>query len=107
MKLTKTTALKASLLLVLAANVSWEKLDFGSTELASDSVAAVAGAASGAAAKAAAPASKSGEGASLKLKAHTDTSVSVKTQAREYKDDEPFMVCGDRYDVVFRQNDFI
>ena len=106
MKLTKTTALKASLLLVLAANVSWEQLDFGSTELASDSVPAAAGATSGTAAKVAAPTSKSGEGATVKLKAHTETAVSMKTQAREYKDDEPFMVCGDRYDVVFRQNDF-
>ncbi|MDZ4083003.1 MAG: hypothetical protein U1E10_08710 [Bdellovibrionales bacterium] len=38
MKLTKQTALKGALLMVLAANVSWEKLEVGSQELASEAV---------------------------------------------------------------------
>jgi hypothetical protein len=35
MKLTKSTALKGALLMVLAANVSWEKIEFSSIQLAS------------------------------------------------------------------------
>lgn len=38
MKLTKTAALKGALLMVLAANVSWEQVDFSSIELASETV---------------------------------------------------------------------
>jgi hypothetical protein len=43
MKLTKQTALKGALLMVLAANVSWEKLEVGSHELASEAVTATPG----------------------------------------------------------------
>jgi hypothetical protein len=44
MKLTKQTAFKVALLLVLALNVSWQKLEVGSRELASEAVATTPGA---------------------------------------------------------------
>lgn len=42
MKLTKSTALKGALLMVLAANVSWEKMEFSSIQLASETTTSTA-----------------------------------------------------------------
>lgn len=113
MKLTKTTALKASLLLVLAANMSWEQIDFGSTELAGlgtpgEAVAAAPAAAAAAttpttlsttAVKVSAPATTP---VTLKSEA---TAVAAKLEEPSHTSDKHLLVCGEKYQVHYQQED--
>lgn len=109
MKLTKQTALKGALLMVLAANVSWEKLEVGSSELASNGTEGVVGtgtAASGA---------KEGDGkvstapAALTLKADGAPPAPVQLKATEIakttlpSHEDESKICGDTYKLKYQQ----
>ncbi len=110
MKLTKTTTLKASLLLVLAANMSWEKIDFGSAELASGEAvtAAAAPAATAAeqttlsagAAKVNAPATPA-----VTLKPAAAAVSTAKLEEPSHTSDKHLLVCGEKYQVHYQQED--
>lgn len=133
MKLTKTTALKASLLLVLAAQISWERVDFSSTELAATGTPneTVSGAATPGRTRGGAQPelSKSGAGATVNLDkkaapvepvkvaaaetqaaapvtAPVTAAVAAKVAPGEYLDTDPLLVCGEKYNVRFQQNDY-
>lgn len=105
MKLTKTTALKASLLLVLAANMSWEKIDLGSVQLAAtgtpgstESVKATGAPAT------TSPVSVSPPDASVRV-ANSGT-VAPKPQEPSHVSTEPLTVCGDQFEVRYQQFEF-
>lgn len=103
MKLTKQTALKGALLMVLAANVSWEKLEVGSHELASEAVTATPGAAA------------TGDGrvstapAALTVEATGAPPVAVKVAAPDAakttlpSHEDSVKICGDTYKLKYQQ----
>ena len=97
MKLTKQTALKAALLAVLATNVSWEKMDFHSVQLASEVKTAGAGTA---------PAG-TGDGKvstapeALTVKATGDSPAAVKLTLPSHEAES--RICGDLYKVHYQQ----
>lgn len=97
MKLTKQTALKAALLAVLAANVSWEKMDFHSMQLASEVKEAKSGGA-------AAPTgdgivSNSPDATTLKATGNTPPVVKLSQPSHEGE----LRICGDLYKVQYQQ----
>lgn len=106
MKLTKQTALKGALLIVLAANVSWEKLEVGSQELASETVTGAAVAASAGDGKV------STAPAALAVKADGAPPAAAKIAAPEAgkttlpSHDDKTTICGDVYTVKYQQVEY-
>ncbi len=99
MKLTKQTALKAALLAVLAANVSWEKMDFQSMQLASEvKDAKTAGAA---------PSSGSGDGrvsstpSEIGVRVSGDAPPVLKLSQPSHEGE--LRICGELYKVQYQQ----
>ncbi len=98
MKLTKSAALKGALLMVLAANMSWEKIEFGSTELASEAVGG-AKTTTAPAATASAPAASTAAPAVVEKVALAPEPAKVTQPTLETEE----KVCGEKYVVFFQQ----
>ncbi len=98
MKLTKQTALKAALFAVLAANVSWEKIDFHSVQLASEVKSTGTGSAG---------ATPAGDGKvsaapdAITVKATGDGPAAVKLSLPSHESEA--RICGDLYKVHYQQ----
>lgn len=109
MKLTKTAALKGALLMVLAANVSWEHVDFSSTELASETVGgktatAPAKPASAPAASAPAPAkADAAKAAPDAAKAEPIQLKAIEQKPVQPSHDSETKICGETYKVHYQQ----
>lgn len=101
MKLTKTAALKGALLMVLAANVSWEHVDFSSTELASETVGGKTVAAPAAAASAPAPAKADAPAAAAKAEPIQLKAVEPKPVQPSHSSETK--ICGETYKVHYQQ----
>jgi hypothetical protein len=105
MKLTKQTALKGALLMVLAANVSWEKLEVGSHELASEAVTGTP----------ATPRAATGDGrvstapAALAVATNGAPPAAIKIAAPEAakttlpSHEDSVKICGDTYKLKYQQ----
>jgi hypothetical protein len=105
MKLTNQTALKGALLMVLAANVSWEKLEVGSHELASEAVTGSPGA----------PLAATGDGKvstappGLAVKADGAPPAAIKVAAPDAgkttlpSHEDSAKICGDTYKLKYQQ----
>lgn len=117
MKITKSAALKASLLLVLAANISWEHLEFKSTELALTGATSggetVTGGGTSSAPTAASTAaiSKAPEAITVKTTGDAPTPVTVAKAevaapakpSQPTFESEPLKICGEDYKAQYVQ----
>lgn len=98
MKLTKQTAMKAALLAVLAANVSWEKMDFHSVQLASSEV-TTAGAGSSGAGTGDGKVSAAPDAMTVKATGEGPQAVKLSLPSHEGE----ARICGDVYKVHYQQ----
>ena len=104
MKLNATTALKASLLLVLAANMSWEKIDFGSAQLAATGTPAEAVKASATnITPSVAEAPTSTSPAELSARMAKAPAPEAKAVQPSHTSKNYLKVCGDDYQVHYQQ----
>lgn len=113
MKLTKTAALKGALLMVLAANVSWEHIEFGSTQLASE-LTTGSGAAKTAAPTASGPISQTpenlgvkmnGAGAPVPVKVHQEVAAAPVPKLTQPSEQKLKIICGEVYRIDYIQTE--